>query len=224
MMISDDGNPMYFVPNAKIDEKDLRLITADDIKKIELSKKLKEDLSFCNLVFESLVGLYCDKDGNVIQKIGDEFYMFKLKIKDMKNKRVDSCSDIQQKIEKNLFEKLKTKLKISDFESNKKLSFNNKNVYIVPDFYSEKEKIIGEIHSHLGKLKGAQPDKIASDILKMISFEKDQNIKLRKMIVVCDEEEEKQLKGNSFLAEAIRLFDIEIHKFNLNDNEKNSLE
>ena len=46
----------------------------------------------------------------------------------------------------------------------------------------------------------------------MLLFEKCHNgEQYRKMIVVCDIEEYTQLSGNSFVAEAIRQFEIELH-------------
>lgn len=47
-------------------------------------------------------------------------------------------------------------------------------IRICPDFYSEKDHIIEEIHTHLGRLKPAQLHKIEGDILKMLFFEKGQ--------------------------------------------------
>ncbi|MBQ9281456.1 MAG: hypothetical protein IJ207_04575 [Treponema sp.] len=223
MTISDDGYPMYFVPNAKIDEKDLRMITEDDIQKVKLTEELKRDLSFCNLGLESLVGLYCDKNGYIITKIDSQYYMFKVRVKELKNKRNNSRSDVQQEIEKKQLEKLKAKLNIIDFEENPTLFLSDNKIKIEPDFYSEDKKIIGEIHTHLGKLKGSQPDKIASDILKMVLFEKDKQTVFQKIIVVCSEEEYKQLQGNSFLAEAIRQFKIRLCFFELTEEEKKEL-
>ena len=93
-----------------------------------------------------------------------------------------------------------------------------KEICIVPDFYSEENHIIGEVHSHLGKLKPAQKHKVASDILKMILFDRDNSY--MKMIVVCSEEERDQLTGSSYLAEAIRQFNIKIEYFELEQSLK----
>lgn len=89
--------------------------------------------------------------------------------------------------------------------------------YMKPDFYSEEKKIVGEIFVHIGKPKKAQDNKIANDILKMLLLEKKKDCIFRKMIVVCDEEEERQLKGHSVLAESIRQFNIEIMRMDLPD-------
>lgn len=68
---------------------------------------------------------------------------------------------------------------------------NNDSVHIEPDFYSEEQSVIGEIFSHIGGNKRRQSTKVANDILKMLLIEKDRCISFRKIIVVCDEQEEK---------------------------------
>ena len=96
-------------------------------------------------------------------------------------------------------------------EKNPKLYLaNNEYTYIQPDFYSAEHCIIGEIFAHIGKPKKAQDNKIANDILKMLLLEKIAGKHYRKFLVVCDEQEEKKLKGASALSESIRQFGIEI--------------
>lgn len=97
MAIIDDG---YFVPNVKIDEKDLRLITDEDIQKIKLTEELKRNLSFCNLGLESLAGLYCDKNGYVIKEIDGEFYMFKVKVEELARKELARFISLKEYYEK----------------------------------------------------------------------------------------------------------------------------
>ena len=125
-------------------------------------------------------------------------------------------SDFQQEMEKLLFQKVCDDLQTNQLEANPTLMINQASgIKIVPDFYSEEKRIFGEIHAHIGRLKGGQPDKIASDILKMLLFEELQGKKYSKYIVVCDEKEKEQLTGNSFLAEAIRHYSIEIKCFDI---------
>lgn len=90
-------------------------------------------------------------------------------------------------------------------------------VHIVPDLYSEKERIVGEIFAHIGSLKVGQQHKISQDILKMLLLEKTKGVKYRKMLVIVDEKIEEYLKGKSFIAESIRQFGIEIKKIDLLD-------
>lgn len=90
-------------------------------------------------------------------------------------------------------------------------------VHIVPDLYSEKDRIVGEIFAHIGSLKVGQQHKISQDILKMLLLEKTKGVNYRKMIVIVDDTIEEYLKGKSFIAESIRQFGIEIKKIDLLD-------
>lgn len=90
-------------------------------------------------------------------------------------------------------------------------------VHIVPDLYSEQDRIVGEIFAHIGSLKVGQQHKISQDILKMLLLEKTKGIKYRKMLVIVDDKIEEYLKGKSFIAESIRQFGIEIKKIDLLD-------
>lgn len=141
-------------------------------------------------------------------------------------KRYLSDSTVQREAEEIIFENLKSKLKCDDLQSNVRILISKaNNIWICPDFYSEGKHIIGEIHTHLGKLKSAQLHKIEGDILKMLLFEKCHNGKrYRKMIVVCDIEEYNQLMGNSFVAEAIRQFDIELYYVSLEQTQINKIQ
>lgn len=63
-----------------------------------------------------------------------------------------------------------------------------------------------------------QDNKIANDILKMLLLERVTGNQYRKLIVVCDDAEEKKLKGLSALAESIRQFGIEIIRIELDED------
>ena len=141
-------------------------------------------------------------------------------------KRHLSDSDVQCNIEKYIFDEIKKKLLCENLQSNVTLILVEENdIRICPDFYSEKDHIIGEIHTHLGRLKPAQLHKIEGDILKMLLFEKGQKgVKYTKMIVVCDTQEYEQLKGKSFVAEAIRQFDIKLEYISLNKEQSVQLQ
>ena len=121
-----------------------------------------------------------------------------------------SSSIEQTRAEEKIFALVEKELNIH-LEKNPKLYLiNNKYTYIQPDFYSAKYHIVGEIFAHIGKPKKAQDNKIANDILKMLLLEKNEGHQYRKIIVVCDEQEEKKLKGASALSESIRQFGVEI--------------
>lgn len=128
-------------------------------------------------------------------------------------KTEDSVSTVQHQIEQYLFNCFKESFPNAELNRTVILS-NNPTIKICPDIYCEKPRIIGEIHSHLGSLKSAQMDKISSDILKMNLFEKKQG-KCEKFIIICSREEEKQLTGSSYVAEAIRQFDIKVIRYDI---------
>ena len=124
-----------------------------------------------------------------------------------------SSSMEQQEAQGIIFEQLVSEQNwnADNFQTNQYISLREDvSIFINPDFYSEKDGIIGEIHAHVGKLKPSQRHKISADILKMLLFEKMRQKQLRKMIVVCSEAEEAQLTGNSYLGESIRQFGIEL--------------
>ena len=123
-------------------------------------------------------------------------------------KRTGSRSDIQREIEEYIISRVCELLGDIELDSNPELFLNSERMYIRPDFFSDSEKIIGEIHSHIGRLKAAQQNKIAGDVLKMILFDKMRGCTYRKYIVVCGKEEYDQLNGTSYLAEAIREYEI----------------
>lgn len=139
------------------------------------------------------------------------------------NNTYKSSSIEQTQAEEYIFKKVEQKLKIN-LDRNKKIFLaDNSYTYIQPDFISEKELIVGEIFAHIGKPKKAQDNKISNDILKMLLLEKVTGNTYRKVIVVCDDEEEKKLKGLSVLAESIRQFDIEVIRIEIDDKLKEKL-
>jgi len=92
---ADDGNEFdYFIdPNpymlgygigtCPITEKinaDLKIIRKSDFTEKDFTKKELEDLYYCNLGIESLIGKYYDKDGFIYDG-GSAIYRFCLKIK-----------------------------------------------------------------------------------------------------------------------------------------------
>lgn len=134
-----------------------------------------------------------------------------------------SSSHVQMQAEELLFHKVEDLLHIS-LDKNKQIFLaDNAFTYIQPDFYSEKNCVIGEIFAHIGKPKKAQDNKIANDILKMLLLEKKTNTKYRKIIVVCDEAEQKKLQGLSALAESIRQFEVEIMYIEIDEDTRNQI-
>ena len=134
-----------------------------------------------------------------------------------------SSAHVQMQVEEVLFHKVEDLLNVNLNKNKKIFLADNAFTYIQPDFYSEEDGIIGEIFAHIGKPKKAQDNKIANDILKMLLLEKKTSKQYRKIIVVCDEDEQKKLKGLSALAESIREFDVEIMYIELEENIQNQI-
>ena len=134
-----------------------------------------------------------------------------------------SSSIEQQYAETVIFKQVEQLLGVK-LEKNCKIYLaDNMATYMQPDFYSESEGVIGEIFAHIGKPKKAQDNKLANDILKMLLLEKVKNKTYRKILVVCDEDELKKLKGLSVLAESIRQFNIEVMYIEIEDDLRNAL-
>ncbi len=91
----------------------------------------------------------------------------------------------------------------------KKVLINDTLVQV--DGYSESPPILCEIYSRIGKMKVAQHNKIAKDILKMLLIEKMQNKTFRKIIAFADEEAASSFSGGeSWYSRLKDYFNIEI--------------
>lgn len=128
-----------------------------------------------------------------------------------------SSSLVQQRAEDEIFCMVEEWLGCKVSRNPKVKMCNDYSVHIEPDFYSEEHSIIGEIFAHIGGNKRGQSSKIANDILKMLLIEKDRCKSFRKIIVVCDEHEERTLSGKSALVESIRQFGIELKRVEISD-------
>ena len=95
---------------------------------------------------------------------------------------------------------------------------------IKPDIYSDQHHIIGEVYTHLGKLKSAQMHKVASDIFKMVLFKKDSGSEYDMYYVVCDEETRECMMHNSVVRNAVRLYDLHVRCYELSESDKNTLQ
>lgn len=84
-------------------------------------------------------------------------------------------------------------------------------------------KTIVEVYAHIGKLKGAQHDKIMGDILKLIYIEKELKGKWRKIICFADDAAAQYLRGTSWVAKAARTFDVEVRVVDLPEEQLNKV-
>ncbi len=136
----------------------------------------------------------------------------------MKNQKSDS--DVQKNAEKEMIQNLSKELGCI-LESNE-LKLKKCSVQI--DGYSAEGKIICEAYAHIGHLHGSQPDKIASDILKLNLVEKQVGGSWHKILLFADDTVCKQLKGESWLAEVCKDSQIEIRIVNISEETKKKLE
>ena len=136
----------------------------------------------------------------------------------------NKSSSIEQMNAENIIFSMIEKELATYLERNPKIFLaDNVFTYIQPDFYSEEKNIVGEIFAHIGKPKKAQDNKIANDILKMLLLEKVKGQSFRKILVVCDKEEQQTLTGLSALAESIRQFGIEVMYVEITEDLKKEL-
>jgi hypothetical protein len=77
------------------------------------------------------------------------------------------------------------------------------------DGYDPHQRVLCEIYAHIGPLKGSQPDKVASDILKMVVVEKELGTPCRKIYCFADETASQKLSGDSWLARAAEQLGVE---------------
>ena len=138
-------------------------------------------------------------------------------------KRSDSDSSVQTRLEDYLVDEYEKSHGFSGIHNADKI-WLNPSTYIVPDIYSEKHQIIGEVHVHTKKLRSAQKDKLASDILKMVLFEKEMKVEYEKVLLICGLEEKAYLEGDSYIADAIRQYKIKIEYIELTVEQQALLE
>ena len=79
-----------------------------------------------------------------------------------------------------------------------------------PDGVDMERRTLVEAYAHIGKLKGAQLHKVKGDILKLILLERKLGGIWRKILCFADESEAETARGKSWIAEAVREFEIEV--------------
>lgn len=133
----------------------------------------------------------------------------------------NSDSTVQQNIGKIMIQVYELETGMS-FQIDPRISIGNST--IVPDFYSEEKKIIGEVYAHIGKPNVGQINKLSRDILKMILYSNSKDYEVKKVMLVCDTEIEKYLReSSSWLSECIRRFNIEVKRIKLSDDQREEI-
>ena len=79
------------------------------------------------------------------------------------------------------------------------------------DGISRDKRILCEIYSRIGRLKSAQSDKVAADMLKLMLAEKALGGPWRKIICLADADAAKSFQGRTWLGAAVRGFGFELH-------------
>jgi len=131
-----------------------------------------------------------------------------------------SRSDEQQSVEHIIVEQLNLKLGLNLAAARLSLS---ESVYVQLDGLDEEKKTVCEVYARNGKLKGSQPDKVASDLLKMELVERLNGGQWRKIFCFGDPEAAKLLIGKSWLAAAAKRLNVEVHVASLPESVREKL-
>ena len=136
----------------------------------------------------------------------------------MKQKQSDSTE--QQSVEKIILEELNIKEGLNLKPTVLSLDDGHK---VQLDGYDDQKNAICEIYAHIGKLKGSQPDKVASDILKMLLVEKELGREFDKYLCFVSEEAKSKFAGKSWLALSAKKYDIKVKVVKLPIQEENKI-
>ena len=118
-----------------------------------------------------------------------------------------SSSDVQQLAEPFMLQALNQKLGLNLKPAQVPL---NDGIKVQLDGWDEEHKVVCEIYARIGELKGSQPDKLASDILKMHFYETYKGCNVRKILCFSNEAAARKLAGRSWLAGAAKALNVEI--------------
>ena len=88
-------------------------------------------------------------------------------------------------------------------------------VGVQPDAIDPDTKVIVEAYARIGSLKGAQLHKVKGDILKLAFIEKKIGKGWRKIMCFASDEAAKYVQGKSWVAEAVKVFGVEVRVVNL---------
>ena len=83
-------------------------------------------------------------------------------------------------------------------------------VVVRVDGIDRERRVMCEVYSRIGRLKGSQPHKIASDMLKLALAERELGGKWLKLICFADSEAAKCVQGKSWLAVAALRMGFEV--------------
>jgi hypothetical protein len=126
------------------------------------------------------------------------------------NKHLSDSSE-QQAAETYMLKSLEQKLELH-FDPDATLPIE---VGVIPDAIDPINKVIVEAYARVGEVKGAQLHKIKGDILKLAVIEKMLGSGWRKILCFASDEAAKYVRGKSWVAEAAKVFSVEIQVVHL---------
>lgn len=134
------------------------------------------------------------------------------------NKHLSDSSE-QQTAEAYMLKSLEEVLELN-FDHNAVLPIE---VGVKPDAIDPVNKVVVEIYARVGEVKGGQRKKIKGDILKLALIGKNLGEGWRKILCFASDEAAKYVQGKSWVAEAARVFEVEIHVTPLPSEQENKV-
>lgn len=94
---------------------------------------------------------------------------------------------------------------------------------VQPDAVDPVNKVVVEVYARVGAVKGAQLHKIKGDILKLALIEKELGPSWRKILCFASHDAAKYVQGKSWVAEAARVFGVEVFVMTLPSDQKDKV-
>lgn len=91
------------------------------------------------------------------------------------------------------------------------------------DGIDERRQVVCEVYARIGRLKDSQPDKVASDFLKLCLLKQLRGGGWRNLLCFACPEEAQIVLGKSWLSAAAKHFGVEIHVVSSPENERAQL-
>ena len=96
-------------------------------------------------------------------------------------------------------------------------------VGVKPDAIDPINKVVVEVYARVGEVKGGQLQKIKGDILKLALIGKNLGKGWRKILCFASDEAAKYIQGESWVAEAAREFEVEVHVMPLTSEQESKV-
>jgi len=96
-------------------------------------------------------------------------------------------------------------------------------VGVKPDAIDPINKVVVEVYARVGEVKGGQLQKIKGDILKLALIGENLGKGWRKILCFASDEAAKYIQGESWVAEAAREFEVEVHVMPLTSEQESKV-